>query len=110
MKGRDNRIDMNGVFRAEHESNQRNEPMSTALKQVLKGALSLSEPEKLELVDEILSTLAVEEAALLEDAWLAEIERRSAAYDKGRMKTVAWEKVIARARRRRRANGCIEGL
>jgi putative addiction module component (TIGR02574 family) len=81
--------------------------MGSSYTRILKAALSLSEPERLELVDELLSTFATGKAAPFDDEWLAEIQRRSQEYDKGRVKTVAWEKVKAGARRLALDNGPV---
>ena len=72
---------------------------------VLRTACSLDEPERVRLVDDLLSTLSPAEAAPLDDAWLAEIDRRSAELDSGAVQTIPWSEVRRRARERANLNG-----
>ena len=72
---------------------------------VLRTACSLDEPERVRLVDDLLSTLSPAEAAPLADAWLAEIDRRSAELDSGAVQTIPWSEVRRRARERANLNG-----
>ena len=67
---------------------------------ILDAAKQLPEEERVQLVDELIATFSVEEAAPLDDAWLAEIDRRSREYDAGGITTIPWEEVKERARRR----------
>lgn len=73
--------------------------------EVRQAALALPEEERIQLVDDLLATLKPEKAAPLDDAWLAEIERRSAEFDAGEIATFSWEEVKERARQRCRPNG-----
>lgn len=68
--------------------------------EVLQTARSLNEPERVRLVDELLGTLSPSEAAPLDDAWLAEIDRRSAELDSGAVQTIPWSEVRRRAKAR----------
>jgi putative addiction module component (TIGR02574 family) len=79
---------------------QENHAMATTLDTVLQAALSLSEPDRVQLVEAILDTLQPEDAAPLDDAWLAEIERRSKDLDAGLVQTVPWDVVKENARKR----------
>ena len=72
---------------------------------VLRTACSLDEPERVRLVDDLLSTLSPAEAAPLDDAWLAEIDRRSTELDSGTVQTIPWSEVRRRARERANFNG-----
>ena len=74
--------------------------MITSLDQVLQAALSLPDTERTQLVEALIDTLAPEDAAPLEDAWLTEIERRSREFDEGLVQPVPWEDVKRRARER----------
>lgn len=57
-------------------------------------------PEERErLVDALLESLNEPAAAELDAAWSAEIERRLAAYDRGEVKALSAEEVLAKARR-----------
>ena len=79
--------------------------MNSSLSQVLEAAKSLPVPERVELIDALIATLEPEDAAPLDDAWLAEIDRRSREFDAGLVQTIPWEEVKERARRRVHANG-----
>ena len=79
--------------------------MSPQLNQVLQAAMSLSEGDRVQLVDALISTLEPDDAAPLDDALLAEIERRSNEIDSGRVSLVPWEKVKEHAQSRARAHG-----
>jgi putative addiction module component (TIGR02574 family) len=73
--------------------------------EVLRTARSLDEPERARLVEELLDSLSPGEAAPLDDAWLAEIDRRSDELDAGTVATIPWEDVRQRARERAKLNG-----
>ncbi len=73
--------------------------------EVLRTARSLDEPERVRLVDELLETLSPAEAAPLDDAWLAEIDRRSAELDAGAVQTIPWSEVRRQAWQRANRNG-----
>jgi putative addiction module component (TIGR02574 family) len=79
--------------------------MVASLDQVIEAALALPESERAELVDTLISTFAPEDAAPLNDAWLAEINRRSDEFDAGGMQTLTWAEVKERARQRRTPHG-----
>jgi len=74
--------------------------MMLSLDQVLQTALALPEPDRARLVEALIATLSAEEAAPLDDTWLAEIDRRSTEYDAGGVETVPWAEVRDRARQR----------
>jgi putative addiction module component (TIGR02574 family) len=76
-----------------------------SLDQVLQAALTLPEEDRVQLVDTLIATLEPEDAAPLDDAWLAEIQRRSREYDEGRALPIAWQEAKERARQRARQNG-----
>ena len=79
--------------------------MVASLDQVIEAALTLPESERAELVDTLISTFAPEDAAPLDDAWLAEINRRSDEFDAGGVQTLTWAEVKERARQRRAPHG-----
>jgi putative addiction module component (TIGR02574 family) len=63
---------------------------------VLQDALALSEQERAEIAARLIESLDVGpegEAAEIEAAWAAEIERRCAALDAGTTGTTNWEEV-----------------
>ncbi len=67
---------------------------------VLRTAQSLSEAERVRLVEELMSSLNSADATVLDDAWLAEIDRRSKELDAGKVQTIPWTEVKQRARER----------
>jgi putative addiction module component (TIGR02574 family) len=74
--------------------------MNSTLEQVRQAALALPEEQRVQLVDDLIATLTPENAAPLDDAWLAEVERRSEAFDAGGVDSFSWDEVKERARRR----------
>jgi putative addiction module component (TIGR02574 family) len=74
--------------------------MTASVDDILQQALALPESERAQLVDAIIATLSPEDAAPLDDTWLAEINRRSDEYDAGGVKPTAWAEVKERARQR----------
>ena len=79
--------------------------MSSSYDQVLQAALELPETDRAQLVEDLIGTLKPEDALPLDDAWLAEIDRRSREFDAGLAQPVAWSQVKERARRRCQAHG-----
>lgn len=74
--------------------------MSPAAEQLLNSALQLPEPERLELTDALLAALEPPVPELTGDAWLAELQRRSAELDAGTAVLSSWEEVKQRVRGR----------
>jgi putative addiction module component (TIGR02574 family) len=66
-------------------------------KEILEAALKLSPEQREELVEELSASLDVDD---LGDYWEAEIRRRVADVDAGRVKTVPADEVFARLRQR----------
>lgn len=58
----------------------------------------LSREERERLVDELLVSLNEPAAAELDAAWVDEIQRRLAAYDRGELQALSAEQVFAKAR------------
>ena len=75
------------------------------LQEVMQAAMALPEPDRAELVDSLIATFQPAQAAPLDDAWLAEIQRRSLEYDQGLVQTIPWEQVKQRARQRLTSHG-----
>lgn len=73
--------------------------------EVLRTAQSLTETDRVRLVEELLGSLSPANAAPLDDVWLAEIDRRSAEIDSGAVQTIPWVEVRRRARERAKLNG-----
>jgi putative addiction module component (TIGR02574 family) len=74
--------------------------MSQQVEQLLHAALALSDEDQLQLVAAL--TAAVEERGLrpFNDSWLAEIQRRSAAFDAGAVEPIPWSEVKLRSQLR----------
>jgi putative addiction module component (TIGR02574 family) len=68
--------------------------MSEKVEKVLQAALELTREERSDFLGAFQSAL-VQEGGIppLDDEWLAEIERRSQAYERGEMKTYSWAEV-----------------
>jgi putative addiction module component (TIGR02574 family) len=73
--------------------------MSTNVTEVLNAALALPDQQRAQLVDALIDSLGGEVAEDLDEAWAAEIERRSDEYDRGEAVTFSWEEVRQHARR-----------
>jgi len=73
--------------------------MSQSVQHLFQAALALSDEEQLQLLTAL--GAAVDERGLrpVDDAWLAEIQRRSAEYDAGGIEPIPWAEVKQRARR-----------
>lgn len=69
--------------------------MTTAARRILQDALGLSEQERAEIAVRLIESLDARDsdAAGVEEAWAAEIERRCAALDAGTTGTTAWDDV-----------------
>ena len=74
--------------------------MSPTTEQLLNSALALPEPERIEFVDALLAQCASHGVPELDDAWLAEIRRRSAEIDAGTATLTPWPEVKRRVRQR----------
>ena len=72
---------------------------------MLRTARSLDKSERVRLIEELLGSLNPEEAAPLDDAWLAEIDRRSEELDASTVATIPWQDVRRRAQERAKLNG-----
>lgn len=70
------------------------------LQEVMQAALALPEPDRAQLVDSLIATFQPTQAAPLDDAWIAEIQRRSVEYDQGLVQSIPWEQVKQKARDR----------
>jgi len=79
--------------------------MAASLERVIEAALELTESERAELVTTLISTFSPADAASLDDAWLAEISRRSAEFDAGSVQALPWAEVKENARKRQAARG-----
>jgi putative addiction module component (TIGR02574 family) len=71
--------------------------MSGSLKQIEEQARALSDEERAKLAESLLESLHAP-LADVEAAWMAEIERRVAAFDRGDITSYSAEDVFAEAR------------
>lgn len=67
---------------------------------VLKNAILLDEGDRARLVDALIASFDPASSASLDDAWLAELERRSAELDTGNVALSSSSQVRERARQR----------
>ena len=75
------------------------------LQEIIDAARTLSPAERLWLVDAVWDDEHPENWPVLSPEWLAEVQRRSAEFDTGRMKASPWEDVQARVRRQAGLDG-----
>lgn len=72
--------------------------MSPTTEQLLTSALALSEPERLELAGALLAATEPPAPEPTGDAWLTELQRRSAEIDAGDAVLTPWSEVKQRVR------------
>lgn len=74
--------------------------VSPATEQLLQSVLALPEDERFQLVEALLAECDQILARPFDDAWLAEIQRRSAQIDAGTATLTPWPEVKRRVRQR----------
>jgi putative addiction module component (TIGR02574 family) len=74
--------------------------MSPTVEQIIQAALALPIPERERVIDELVISCEPENGPPLDEAWMAEIQRRSAELDAGLVKPIPWEEVKARLTRK----------
>ena len=74
--------------------------MSRAVDELYERASHLSVEERAELAGLLFESIETDADDGVDDAWAAEIERRMADYQAGRIKTIPWSEVRARLRLR----------
>lgn len=67
--------------------------MDTANQALLDQALRLPESERTELVERLLESLSPHPGEAEEEAWLAELQKRSAQFRQSRRGAMSWEKL-----------------
>jgi len=72
--------------------------MSTRADTILGTALALPPDERAWLAEELIASLDEGQDAEVEAAWAAEIEKRIAEVESGKVQTVSWEEARARIR------------
>ena len=79
--------------------------MSAGYQDVLNAAMGLTESDQVHLVESLIAKLGPDDAAPLDDAWLAEIDRRSREYDAGDAELIPWSEVKRQTQERLKAHG-----
>jgi putative addiction module component (TIGR02574 family) len=74
--------------------------MTPATEQLLQTALALPDAERLELVEALIAEADRSLTRPFDDAWMAEIRRRSAEIDAGTAAMAPWSEVKRRVRER----------
>ena len=74
--------------------------MSTRADTILGTALALPPDERAWLAEELIASLDQGKDSAVDSAWAAEIERRIAEVESGKVETVSWEDARARIRAR----------
>lgn len=79
--------------------------MSTSLDTVLQAALELPEEDRARLAASLLGSLESADEASVEEAWAAEIARRSREYDEGNVTPIPWSQVRESVRKQFTSHG-----
>ncbi len=74
--------------------------MLTTYDEVLRSASALPDADRAKLIQKLIDSLDDDVAAPLEDAWLAEVERRSEEIDSGTSPGIPWATVRATVRQK----------
>lgn len=77
--------------------------MVTSRDDIFRGALSLSESDRADLIAALIESLDSEVEAGVEEAWRIEIERRAKELESGAVQSIPWE--VVRERLGRAASG-----
>lgn len=72
--------------------------MRSAIEELYEKASELDPEDRAELAGLLLESIEDEPDEGIEEAWAAEIERRMADYQAGRIRTIPWQEVRARLR------------
>ena len=67
--------------------------MNRTSQSIVDAALQLTEPERAEVVQELLDSLSPDAERLMDDAWAAELDRRVAAFERGEADAVPWSEL-----------------
>jgi putative addiction module component (TIGR02574 family) len=70
--------------------------MATSARKLFEEAMRLEPQERAALTGLLIESLEPESEEGVEEAWLAEIERRMAELDSGSVQTISWEELRAR--------------
>jgi putative addiction module component (TIGR02574 family) len=73
-------------------------PVSPDTEQIFQSAVALPLGEQVELIQALIAALDQADPQPLDESWMAEVRRRSAAYDAGQVAPIPWSVVRERAR------------
>ncbi len=79
--------------------------MSPHTQEVLETAQALPTAAQVELIEALIAGLDEADPEPLDDAWMAEIQRRSAHFDAGQVQPIPWSEVRDRVRRGESSRG-----
>ena len=79
--------------------------MTANTQELLKSARALPSAAQVELIEALIAGLDEVDPEPLDEATLAEIQRRSAEYDAGQVQPIPWSEVRARSRRPESSRG-----
>lgn len=79
--------------------------MSPTTQELLKSAQTLPSSAQVELIEALIAGLDEVNPEPLDEAWVAEIQRRSAEYDSGVAKPIPWSEVRDGVRRTETSSG-----
>ena len=82
--------------------------MGKKVELLLKEALQLPDFERVQLIEELLTTLEMEKDENVDEAWAQEVEKRASELSQGTVVPIAWDEVRKKALRR--VNGRTQGL
>lgn len=74
--------------------------MGKIVNTILKEAMQLSDIERAQLVDELLTMLEVEKDGAVDAAWAEEVEKRALEIAQGKVVPVIWDEVKEKAYRK----------
>ena len=67
--------------------------VDTAGQGIVDAALKLPEPERAQVVQELLDSLSPDAEKLMDDAWAAELDRRLAEFQAGQADAIPWSQL-----------------
>ncbi len=79
--------------------------MSLNTQEILESALALPSAAQVELIEALIARLDEADPQPLGEGWIAEIQRRSADYDAGRVQPIPWPEVRDRVGRKENSGG-----
>lgn len=73
--------------------------MKTETEDILRAAYRLPEGERIQIIENLISSLEPESDEDVDALWAAEIERRSDELEQGKVKAISWREVKEEAKR-----------